>query len=247
MKSVEGGQFLTRSRKASFTFDITPTGVAFTPATGKVRPVSTADLQKVCDHFARTGSFRPGDYQSISFHASYLLAMIDQFLCSSDRARIVTTSKSNTDEQPRSLRSTFVKPQNQVIGNIGLFYVCYHLSRQGWNVMPTTRNARGIDVLIYSQDNVQKYSIQVKALSRGNPVPLGKRLDGLWADFFVICRGVTRDSPECFILLPSEVRELAHRGEKDGRVSFWLQPSAYTKDSFCEAWDRIGKGILEST
>ena len=32
--------------------------------------------------------------------------------------------------------------------------------------MPTTRNARGIDLLIYSQDNLQKYSIQVKALSR---------------------------------------------------------------------------------
>ena len=84
------------------------------------------------------------------------------------------------------------------------------------DVMPTTRNARGIDLLIYSQDNLQKYSIQVKALSRGNPVPLGKRLDGLWADFFVICRGVTRDSPECFVLLPSEVCTLAQWGEKDG-------------------------------
>ena len=165
MKSVEGGQFLTQSREASFTLKMTPTGVTFTPATGKTRPVSTADLQKVSAHFAKTGSFRPGDYQSISFHASYLLAMIDQFLSSPDRARIVTTS--NTDEQPRPLPSTFIKPQNQAVGNIGLFYVCYHLSRLGWNVMPTTRNARGIDLLIYTQDNLQKYSIQVKALSRG--------------------------------------------------------------------------------
>ncbi len=31
--------------------------------------------------------------------------------------------------------------RNQVVGNVGLFYVCYKLSRLGWNVMPTARNA----------------------------------------------------------------------------------------------------------
>jgi hypothetical protein len=35
---------------------------------------------------------------------------------------------------------------SQTVGNIGLFYVCYQLSRRGWNVMPTSRNARGMDV-----------------------------------------------------------------------------------------------------
>lgn len=41
---------------------------------------------------------------------------------------------------------------NQIVGNAGLYYVCYRLSLLGWNVMPTARNARGIDVVAYSGD-----------------------------------------------------------------------------------------------
>jgi hypothetical protein len=59
----------------------------------------------------------------------------------------------------------------QTVCNIGLFYVCDRLSRMGWNVMPTARNAKGIDTLIYSQDASQTRTIQVKTLSKGNPVP----------------------------------------------------------------------------
>lgn len=132
---------------------------------------------------------------------------------------------------------------NQVVGNIGLFYVCYRLSRRGWNVMPTSRNARGIDVLIYSQNALRTHTVQVKALSKASPVPLGSHLDRLFGDFFVICRNAVADAPECFVLLPQEVRILAHRGVKDGRVSFWLQPKNYAVDKYREAWDRIGSGL----
>ncbi len=37
----------------------------------------------------------------------------------------------------------------QVVGNIGMYYAAYRLSQQGWNVMPTARNARGVDLLAY--------------------------------------------------------------------------------------------------
>ena len=37
----------------------------------------------------------------------------------------------------------------QVVGNIGMHYAAYRLSQMGWNVMPTSRNARGIDLLAY--------------------------------------------------------------------------------------------------
>jgi len=36
----------------------------------------------------------------------------------------------------------------QVVGNIGMYYAAYRLSQQGWNVMPTARNARGVDLLV---------------------------------------------------------------------------------------------------
>jgi len=48
--------------------------------------------------------------------------------------------------------------------------------------------------------------------------------------------------PNAFILLPDEVKILAHRGEKDGRISYWLQPTTYDTVQFKEAWDRIGYG-----
>ncbi len=109
--------------------------------------------------------------------------------------------------------------------------------------MPTARNAKGIDILVYSQDASRKLSIQVKALSRRAPVPLGATLKHLFADYVVICRRVTGENPECFILRPDEIRELVHRGEKDGRVSYWLQPREYEIEQFREKWDRIGSGV----
>lgn len=130
----------------------------------------------------------------------------------------------------------------QTVGNVGLYYVCYRLSLSGWNVMPTARNARGVDILVYSQDATRTHAIQVKALSRRSPVPLGSNLDRFFGDFVVICRNVLDPNPESFVLTPEEVRRLAHRGEKDGRVSYWLQPKEYEQEAFREAWHRIGSG-----
>lgn len=35
----------------------------------------------------------------------------------------------------------------QIVGNVGMYYVCFKLSELGLNVMPTARNARGIDIV----------------------------------------------------------------------------------------------------
>lgn len=107
--------------------------------------------------------------------------------------------------------------------------------------MPTARNARGVDIIAYSQDSTRKLAVQVKALSKRNPVPLGTSLDKIMGDFWIIVNKVTT-SPTAFVLLPSEVKALAHRGEKEGRVSFWLQPTSYDQESFKEKWKRIGHG-----
>jgi len=136
---------------------------------------------------------------------------------------------------------------NQVVGNVGLFYICYRLSRLGWNVMPTTRNARGVDIVIYSQDALQTHTVQVKALSKGSPVPLGRKVETLFGDYFIICRNVSSEVPECFILTPDEVRRLAHKGEKNGITSYWLQPKQYETDGFRERWERIGQGTSDLT
>jgi hypothetical protein len=101
----------------------------------------------------------------------------------------------------------------QVTGNIGLYWTCYLLSRMGWNAMPTARNARGVDIIAYNHDCSRRISIQVKTLSKKNPVPLGTSLNKIMGDFWVIVNNVTT-SPVAYVLLPSEVKKLAHRGEK---------------------------------
>jgi len=134
-----------------------------------------------------------------------------------------------------------VKLNIHTVGNAGLYYTCYILSLLGWNVMPTARNARGIDVVAYSRDGRRYVGIQVKSLSKRTPVPLGTSLDTLMGDLWIIINNVITE-PTAYVLRPDEVKRLAHRGEKDGRISFWLQPSAYDSEEFREAWDRIGRG-----
>ncbi len=134
-----------------------------------------------------------------------------------------------------------MKLDAQIVGNAGLYFTCYHLSLLGWNAMPTARNARGIDVVAYSRDGKRYLGIQVKSLSKRAPVPLGTSLDNLMGDFWVIISKVVSE-PTAFILTPDEIKQRAHRGEKDGRISYWLQPKAYEIDEFHEAWHRIGRG-----
>ena len=134
-----------------------------------------------------------------------------------------------------------MKLDAQVTGNIGLYYTCYRLSRMGWNVMPTARNARGIDIIAYNRKGTEFIGIQVKTLSKRNPVPLGSTLEKIMGDYWIIVNNVSKE-PNAFILLPDEVKSLAHRGEKEGWVSYWLQPASYDNEQFKEAWHRIGYG-----
>lgn len=129
----------------------------------------------------------------------------------------------------------------QLVGNVGLYYVCYRLSLLGWNVMPTARNARGVDILAYSQDATRKLAIQVKSLSKRNPVPLGSSLDKVMGDYWVIVNKVASEAPSAFLLTPEEVKKGA-KSNKEGKVAFWLQPAAYEQECFRERWERIGRG-----
>ena len=136
-----------------------------------------------------------------------------------------------------------VKLHSQVVGNVGLYYVCYRLSLMGWNAMPTARNARGIDILAYSGDGKTKVSFQVKALSKRAPVPLGLGLENLIADWIVVLNGVSdfQKAPVCFVMNTPEVERLVHISGDD-KHSHWLQPNKYDSDDFRERWDRIGRG-----
>ena len=137
-----------------------------------------------------------------------------------------------------------MKASTQIVGNSGLYLACYELSQRGWNVMPTARNTRGVDIIAYDADATSFRGLQVKALSKKAPVPLGLSLDNVMGDFWIIINNLATE-PQSYIMTPDEVRKRARRGEKDGRVSFWLQPKDYAVEEFKDAWERIG--VVETT
>jgi hypothetical protein len=154
----------------------------------------------------------------------------------SDQARAADESGAPRPG-PSGEQATALNPET--VGNVGLYYVCYRLALRGWNVMPTSRNARGVDLMAYSQDGSRKLTVQVKALSARNAVPLGTNVANLTADYFVVCRYVRREKPDCFVLTLEEVRRLAHPSGKD-KVSYWLEAAQYEAPAFLENWDKLG-------
>lgn len=130
---------------------------------------------------------------------------------------------------------------NQIVGNIGMFYTCYELSRRGWNVMPTSRNARGIDIIAYNSEATEYIGVQVKTLSKRNAVPLGSSLDNIMGDYWVVVDKVATE-PRVFILLPEDVKNLAKFNETNGKRSYWLNPPEYEQKSFANAWHKIVLG-----
>ena len=142
----------------------------------------------------------------------------------------------NTPSRPARLLDA------ETIANVGLYYVCFRLSRYGWNVSPATRNAQGFDLLACSRDASQTRTLQVKATARRGPILLASRLERVVGDFVVVCRAVLTEAPESFLLTPEEARAAAVSLEKDGHTTFWLQPKAYDRPEFREAWSRLGVG-----
>ena len=131
-----------------------------------------------------------------------------------------------------------IRKNLQIIGNVGLYYTCYKLSLMGWNTMPTTRNAKGVDIIAYNSDCSTMLGLQVKTLSKRSAVPLGKSIDNIIGDYWVVVADVEKELTS-FILLPEEVRSLTEKREKDGKVSYWLQYKSYNSEQYLEKWNRI--------
>lgn len=129
--------------------------------------------------------------------------------------------------------------KQQLTGNAGLFHVAWELSRRGWNVMPTVRNARGADLYAAPlDDEASVILIQSKALAKRAAVPLGTDLDRLRSPWWIITLAANSDSPVCFILKLDEVKARASR-DKGGKQAYWLEARDYDRPEFREAWHRL--------
>jgi len=120
--------------------------------------------------------------------------------------------------------------KRQLVGNAGLYYVCYELSKRGWNVMPTSRNARGIDVIIYDQKGKEMHTIQVKSLSDEDPVPFNNTLNTLLMSEYLFIVNNINENPNIFIMPSKKAKSLATpRIDKKGKKSYWLTKKEYEK------------------
>ncbi len=142
----------------------------------------------------------------------------------------------------------------QLTGNIGVYYVAWQLSRFGWNVMLTVRNAKGADMFALSEDENIQRPIQVKAHA-SNPQDTFLGLDPTkhvtpWWMFVAFARSA---EPVCYVMSLDEVRARMVRdpGSRSGKAelerAFWLDRRYYTPGSDREmieardAWDRLGQ------
>lgn len=131
------------------------------------------------------------------------------------------------------------KKENQITGNVGMYYACYKLSELGYNVMPTARNAKGVDIIAYTPDAKKFLGFQVKTVSKKWAVPLGKKFVPMGDYWIVVCLDGTDDHPDCFIMKPSEVKSKVSICSKGNA---WLSHKDYAQLEYLEWWDRIKKG-----
>lgn len=92
-------------------------------------------------------------------------------------------------------------------------------------MLPTIRNARGSDLIVTRSDESIFFGIPSKALGKRHAVPLGRHIENLRSEWWVITVHANSDSPICYVMKLDEVRALASQDKNGG--AFWLEPRAY--------------------
>ena len=124
----------------------------------------------------------------------------------------------------------------QMVGNIGLYYVCYEMSRRGWYVLPTTRNTRGVDLVAYNEDWSQSITIQVKCLSKAKQaVGFGKEPLKFLADFLIVVEALLNrgSEPSVYIIPKHAIEPLINI---DGAGNVWIEHKRWAQPKFQNNW-----------
>ena len=131
---------------------------------------------------------------------------------------------------------TKVKLSSQIVGNVGMYYVCFRLSELGLNVMPTARNAKGIDIVAYRADGKGFLGIQVKSFSKRCAIPLGTSRDKVMGNVWCVVVRQKDGSLVTYVLTPQQIKDGAHQ---DGDGSWWVEPKKYELPECRDNWDYI--------
>jgi hypothetical protein len=80
-KTLDGQELETATYNTKFVVTVVNNGVYYTPlSTGKSRTHGRKWLERVCQRFSITNSFKPVDYKNLSKNASYALFLISRYL-----------------------------------------------------------------------------------------------------------------------------------------------------------------------
>lgn len=87
---LEGQRLTTAGGRATFAVHVSLRGLEVTPESSAIpRIVTRETIQLVIEQYNRSRSLLPGQYQSITFDASYLLSIIDHYLEERSEGRAV--------------------------------------------------------------------------------------------------------------------------------------------------------------
>lgn len=134
----------------------------------------------------------------------------------------------------------------QIIGNQGLHFVAFMLSRRGFNLAITARNSKGADILIYNDECDSVKTIQVKSVTDRYSVNVGSAKDKeivpqLICDYWIFVN-LGYASPRCYIFTRDEAQAIVKRNYnagKDDKFNWWLQRADIYLPEFEEKWEKI--------
>jgi len=128
--------------------------------------------------------------------------------------------------------------KTQLTGMCGVYLVAAELSKRGFIVSPTSRNAKGADILVTDQKCKHAYSIQVKT---------NARTFGFWllnkeakelkspSHFYVFVNLRTNGEIEYYIV-PSYIVAKKTREEKTKKGSIWYSFSLQDAKKYKNKW-----------
>ena len=131
--------------------------------------------------------------------------------------------------------------KGQTTGIAGVFLVCAELTQRGFIACPTSRNARGADILVADENCNHVYSLQVKTNGKNASFwllnPHAKQM--VAPTHLYVLVNILKDGPKFFVV-PSQVvarkMDVAAQGK-----STWYSISRENVKKFEGKWELVGK------
>lgn len=131
--------------------------------------------------------------------------------------------------------------KGQTNGMIGVYLASAELARRGFTACPTSRNARGADILVTDQNCTKAFSIQVKTNGKNANFWLlnAHAKEMVSSTHFYVLVNLRKDETDFFVV-PSRVVARKMDVAKQGKTT-WYSISRENVMKFKDKWDLLGE------